>query len=325
MNIFTPLALLKALIYQMFFGIRFYAITIDKAYIETFESNIRHLAQQGTAKLRPYVTEVSKMSEKHNWDRLAASSARKKTSARMVSPAGGSGSGAVGGTDGLTYSRRVSVAETWDAGEVIEIENPVQMLIDPNAASTVNLGMAMRRAVDDLIIEACNEAALDGDGGTPALPAGQKIGGATEIISLDHVLNVQEIFNSNDVDPDEPKVFVIGPTQQRKLMQLMEVTSGDYQNAKALATGVLPNWMGFTWIVSNRLRNHTNPPTAGQLYCLAFSRKAIGLHVAKDITAKVGERTDMSFAWQLYCAMVMGAVRVEDEHIVQIHLKDALA
>ena len=297
------------------------AITIDNAYIETFEANVRHLAQQGTTKLRAHITETGRQSEKHNWDRLAASAARQKTAARMASPVGGDQASAIGGTDGLAWSRRVSIAETWDTGEIVEVEDPVQMLIDPNAAVTQNLGMNMRRAVDDIIIAASIADATIGDGSTVAFPAGQTIGDGTSVITIDTVLEVQEKFYSNDVDPDESKVFVIGPTQQRKLMQLMEVTSGDYQNQKALATGVLPNWMGFTWIVSNRLL----ADVAGtDLKCLAFSKKAIGMHVAQDIKAKIGERTDMSFAWQFYCHMTMGAVRVEDEHICLVHLKDAL-
>jgi len=295
-------------------------VTISQAYIETFEENVRHLAQQSDTRLRRFVTEKATTGEKHNWDRLAQSAAVQKTSARTGTPAGGDGSGAVGSTDGLDWDRRVSLAETWHTGEIFEQEDPVQMLIDPQSSIATNLAMNMRRSVDDIIITAATADALDGDGGTVAFPAGQVVGDGTTPITLDFVLQVQELFNQNDVDPDEPKCAVIGPTQQRKLMQLMEVTSGDYQNAKALATGVLPNWMGFTWIVSNRLLI----PALDEISTLFFSRKAIGMQVNKDITARIAERVDMSFAWQVYCHLTMGAVRTEDEHIVHGHLADTI-
>lgn len=300
------------------------AITITNAQVETFESTVRQLAQQTTSRLRSKISEVNKQAKSHNWDRLAASTARAKTSARMVSPAGGNGSGAVGATDGLAWTRRQTLCATYDTGEVIERDDIVQMLIDPKNATTANLVANMNRQVDDIIINAANEVARDGAGGTVALPAGQKIGSATDIISIDTILEADSIFETNDVDPEETKCLVIGPTQKRKLMQLLEVTSGDFQNAKALASGYLPDFMGFDIIVSNRLRNHTTPPTAGELYCLAFTEKAIGLHVAGDISSRVGERTDMSFAWQVYLDLCMDATRVEDEQVVQIHLKDAL-
>ena len=80
-------------------------------------------------------------------------------------------------------------------------------------------------------------------------------------------------------------------------------------------------WMGFTWVVSNRLL----APVAGQISCLAFTKKAIGLQVNRDIWARVAERADLSFAWHIYTAMTMGAARIEDEHIVHLHLKDAMS
>jgi len=297
------------------------AISIQKAYIQTFEANIRHLAQQSDTRLRMHVMESGRQSEKHNWDRLAASAAIEKTAPRVATPAGGGGSGIYGSTDGLEWSRRVSISETWHTGEIVEIEDPRQMLIDPNSAVTHNLAMNMRRAVDDIIIEAATGPAKDGANADQILPTTQVLGDGTGVISLDMILETAEKFYKNDVDPDEAKVFVIGPTQQRKLMQLLEVTSADYQSMRALSTGKLPNFMGFTWIVSNRLE----VPAATKLTCLAFTKKAIGMHVAHDITAKVAERPDMSFAWQFYCTMTMGAVRVEDEHIVSVVVKDAVA
>jgi len=303
-------------------------ISVPSAYVETFEQNVRHLAQQRPSRLRMAVTEVNKQSQTHNWDRLAASVSRKKTAARMVSPGGGNGSGAVGSTDGLDWSRRNTVIQVYDTGEVVESEDITQMLIDPKSSVTENLAYNMRRRVDDVIIDGINKDAPDGAGGTVVFPAGQIVGSATDIISLDTILEVQELFGKNDVDPDEPKVLVIGPTQQRKLMQLVEVTSGDFQQTRALASGYLPNWLGFDWIVSTRLNPPDDAPAwepgAGEIYCLAFTRKALGLHVAKDITAQVAQRPDMSFAWQLYCELHMDAVRTEDEHVVRIHLKDAL-
>ena len=301
------------------------AISIPSAYIETFEANVRHLAQQRPSRLRGAVTEVMRQSQTHNWDRLAASASRQKTSARTVSPAGGNGSGAVGATDGLTWDRRNTVIRVFDTGEVIESEDITQMLIDPKSAVTENLAMNMRRTVDDIIIDAVHKDAPDGGAGA-AFPAGQTVGDGTTAITLDFILETAEIFAANDIDPDEGKVMIIGPKQQRELFQLVEVTSGDFQDRRALAQGYMPNWMGFDWIVSTRLNAPDTTPAwqlTGEIYNLAMTKKAIGLHVAKDISAKVGERPDMSFAWQLYCELHMDAVRVEDEHVVRIHTANA--
>lgn len=296
------------------------AISIDNAYVQAFERNVRLLAQQGESKLRGYVTEVHSQSESHNWDRLGTATARAKSSARMASPAGGNGSGAVSSTDQLAWTRRKTLINKYDIGEVIEIEDPSEMLADPNAPIVTTLGNGMKRKIDDVIIAAATGNALDGDGNTVSWSSTQTIGSSATIISMDTLLEVQETFMEADVDPDEPKILVIGPKQVRTLMGIEKLTSADYQSLQALSTGYLPNFLGFNHIiVSNRL----TAPDTGEIACLAFTRDAIGFHVAKDITARVAERSDMSFAWQFYASMAIAAVRVEDEKIIKIHLKDA--
>jgi hypothetical protein len=286
------------------------AITIDKVYIQTFERNVRHLAQQSETRLRRFVTEKATDGQKHNWERLGSGEASLKASARVATP-----------TSDLPWSRRVSLAQTFHMGETVEQEDVVQMLVDPNSNVSAAIANGMKRKVDDILITAATGTALNGDGSTSAFPAGQLVGDGTAPISIDNILEVQEKFYKNDIDPDEPKVMVISPTVQRKLMSLMEVTSGDYQNSKALATGMLPDWMGFTWVVSNRLL----VPAAGQISCLAFTKRALGFQVNRDITARVAEDPSLSFAWRIYAMMTMGAVRTEDEHIVHLKVKNAIA
>ena len=286
------------------------AITIDKVYIQTFERNVRHLAQQADTRLRRFVTEKATDGQKHNWERLGSGEASLKAAARVATP-----------TSDLPWSRRVSLAQTYHMGETVEQEDVVQTLIDPNSNVSAAIANGMKRKIDDILIAAATGTALNGDGTTSAFPAGQVVGDGTGAISIDNILEVQEKFYKNDIDPDESKVMVISPTVQRKLMSLMEVTSGDYQNSKALATGMLPNWMGFDWVVSNRLL----VPAAGQISCLAFTKRALGFQVNRDITAKVAEDPSLSFAWRIYAAMTMGAVRTEDEHIVHLKVKNAIA
>ena len=62
-----------------------------------------------------------------------------------------------------------------------------------------------------------------------------------------------------------------------------------------------------------------------EISCLAFTKRALGFQVNRDITAKVAEDPSLSFAWRIYAAMTMGAVRTEDEHIVHLKVKNAIA
>ena len=287
------------------------AITIDNAFVQEYTDMVRHLAQQGEARIRPHVTEVSSGGEFYNFDRLGPSDAVQKTARRQQT---------VYVDD--DWSRRVATPVTFTHTMTVEHEDKVQMIISPESAYAANQAMAMRREYDKLIISAATADALDGDGNPVTLPPDRILGDGTSLISFDFVTAVQEKFMRDEIMPDEEKVFVVSPTQVRKLMQLTENTSADYVNREALqrlnATGIVPNWMGFTWVVSNLLE----APAADQIYALAFTKKAIGLAVNQDIFTRIGENPERSYMIQIFSQWTAGAVRVEDEHLVVAHLAD---
>ena len=284
--------------------------TINEVFVETYETMVRHLAQQGNTRLLPWVMSKSVQSEAHNWERIAATAATQKTTRKAPTP-----------DDETEWSRRVSVPETWHTGDVTEQEDKVQMIIEPNSSYARAQGMAMRRAHDDAIIAAATGDALGGDGTPVALPAGQTVGDGTSAITYDLVTQVTEKFMANDIDPDEEKVMVISPEQARKLLQLTEATSGDYNALKPLTSrGYIESWMGYSWVVSTRLQ----APAAGEVDCFAMTRRAIGMQINRDITARIQEDPSISFAWRIYCFSTFGAVRVEDEHLVRLHLNTTI-
>jgi len=128
---------------------------------------------------------------------------------------------------------------------------------------------------------------------------------------------------AEDVDPDEYKTLVIGPKQWHVLMKQLEITSSDFIGGQnPVLTGTIPNVLGVNEIViSNRLKSSG----AGKLSCLLYCKSGIGLHVAGDIGSTAAERADMSFAWQVYLWLNMAAVRLEDEKVYELEVKDALA
>lgn len=288
--------------------------SIPNIYIQTFERNLRHLAQQEITRLRPYVTERGTGGINHNWERVNSKEASIKVTRAQPTPIAD-----------FDFSRRTSVAKTYDIGEFVEQEDQVQAAVQLNSNLTMGMGYAMRRAYDDEIITALGGDALDGTGANVPFDANQVVGDGTGEISFDLVTQVQEKFLENDIPTDMAKCFVVGPKQIRRLMQLTEQTSSDYVRTEALqklgqltSTGICPMWMGFTWIMSTRLQ----APAANELDCFAFTKRGIGLQINKDITANIAQDPSRSFGWSLYAHSVFGAVRVEDEHVVKLHVSD---
>jgi len=289
------------------------AIDIDKVYISTFERTLRHLAQQSITRLRPYVTERASNGKDHGWERLSAATSTTKAAGLVPTP-----------STGGTYSRRLSIAGTIHAGDSTQQEDIVQMLIDPNSNQAASLAMAIRRAWDASIITAAVGAALDGDGvSVPYDTANQQIISASQI-TFDLVTQVQEKFMDNDIEPDVPKVFVVGPKQVRKLMALTEQTSADYVHREALmrlsSTGIVPNWMGFTWIMHTGLNITAGAPDV--IDCFAFTKRGLGMQMNRDLLVRVAEDPTQSFAWRIYTATSFGVVRTEDEHVVWLQVEN---
>jgi hypothetical protein len=288
------------------------ATDIDKIYISTFERTLRHLAQQSITRLRPYVTERATNGKDHGWERLSDASSENKGAGLVDTP-----------ETGGTYSRRLSLATTEHAGDSTQQEDIVQMLIDPNSNQAMSLSMAIRRAWDRAILSAATGDALDGDGVAVTFPTAQQIIAGSPI-NFDLVTQVQEKFLENNIEPDVPKVFVVGPKQVRKLMQLTEQTSSDYVMRESLqnlsTTGIVPMWMGFTWIMSTLLNIDAGSPDT--IDCVAFTKRGLGMQMNRDMLVRVAEDPTKSFAWRIYCASTFGVVRTEDEHVVWLQVEN---
>ena len=92
------------------------------------------------------------------------------------------------------------------------------------------------------------------------------------------------------------------------------VTSSDFNTIKALVQGEIDSFMGFKFHVSNRLVDNG----AANTQCIAFAEDAIKLGIGSDIKANITERADKSYSTQVYYAMSLGAVRMEEKKVFQI-------
>jgi hypothetical protein len=97
------------------------------------------------------------------------------------------------------------------------------------------------------------------------------------------------------------------------LMNNTTVTSSDFNTVKALAQGEINTFVGFNFIVSNRL---TDDGTSRQV--IAFASDGIKLAMGKEPSAKIDERADKSYATQVYYCQTIGATRMEEEKVVEI-------
>ena len=105
------------------------------------------------------------------------------------------------------------------------------------------------------------------------------------------------------------------PKDITTLLNTTEVKNADYNTVKTLAEGKMNTFLGFEFIVSNRVITSTD---ASSKAVMAWMRAAMGFNVGMDITSKIDEMPGKSHATQVACYATFGATRIEDEKIVEI-------
>lgn len=282
---------------------------LTPVYQRDFEANLRSLSQQRGSKLRQFTVERN-APDMHLWDRIGALSVSARTAG-----------GATADT-AVTLTRRRSKPSGFEVSNLVDPDNIAQAARDPRSQILQEHSNAIGRKFDEIILTAALGATEDEAGSSTAYPVGQSVGGATQAFDFNFITSVNEKFWANNVPQDEEKVFIIRPNGAKKLLQLTQSTSSDYVNVQALATkGYVDSWLGYTWIVSTS-PGLTNV-TGSQYYYVAMTKRAIGLHITKDIWSRVQESTEKSFAWRLYSAFSAGATRIEDEHVVRVHVLES--
>lgn len=281
------------------------AFTITEAFVKQYKANVLMLSQQKGSRLRDKVRVEDVNGDVHFFERLAKTAAVKKTVRHGDTPL----------VPSDHSRRRVSMVD-YEWADLVDRQDKIRILIDPGSEYAQNAAWAISRSVDDEIIAALGGDAFSGvDGGTTvALPAGQKIAVAAASMTLAKMLSAKEILDKSDVDPDEPRYMLTSPVEITNLLNTTEVKSADYNTVKALAQGQINSFLGFDFVLSNRLLLDGS----GNRLCYAWARQGMGLAVGKDISTEMDYRADKSYALQVYVCATHGATRIEDEKVVQI-------
>jgi len=283
---------------------------ITTAFVEQYSSNVQMLSQQKGSLLRDKVRLESVTGKNAFFDQIGSVTATVRSTRHSDTPQ----------ADTPHSRRRVSLVD-YEFADLVDDLDKVRMLVDPTSSYAQAAAYAMGRAMDDAIITAATGSADTGvAGGTAvALPAGQIIAETgTTGMTIAKLREAKEIIDLADVDPSLPRHIIVSPKQISDLLGTTEVTSSDFNSVKALAQGDVNSFLGFNFVVSNRLA------VASQIRdCVAFVGDGIALAVGKDSTARIDERSDKGYATQVYYSAAFGATRMEEEKVVKIQAYEA--
>jgi len=283
---------------------------ITTAFVEQYSANVQLLSQQSGSRLRDKVRLETVVGKNAFFDQIGSVTASVRSSRHSDTPQ----------SDTPHSRRRVSLVD-YEFADLIDDLDKVRLLADPTSSYAQAAAFAMGRAMDDAIIAAATGTAYTGvAGGTStSLGAGQTISEAgTDGLTIAKLRAAKKILDLNDVDPSIARYIIVGPKQIDDLLGTTQVTSSDFNTVKALAMGDINTFMGFNFIVSNRLNLATSKRD-----CIAFAQDGLLLAVGKDVTARIDERSDKGYATQVYYSAAFGATRMEEAKVVKIQAYEA--
>jgi hypothetical protein len=303
---------------------------ITTAFVQQYHANVFHTAQQKGSRLRMCVRNETQNSKSDFYDRIGPTAPVRRTSRHAPTPR----------IDSVHSRRRVTLND-YEWSDLIDKQDRLRMLLDPTSDYIKAASYSLGRGMDSEIISAALGNAYVGETGssTTALGTGQRLvpilSSSITNMTVDALIAAKEILNASDVEEDEDLYIAVTAKMLTGLFQSTEVTSSDYNTVKALAQGKIDTFMGFKFIRTQLLPAPSvafSYDTTTGLYngsgtavtlaschsAIAWAKSGILLATGQDITARVSERDDLSYATQAYASMSVGAVRMEEAKVVEI-------
>ena len=279
-------------------------MAIDVAFVKQFGSTLDLLVQQKGARLRQGVRVESVTGEEAYFDQLSSTTAIQKVGRNTDTPLVKS-----------EFARRRVTMYAWEWADLIDKEDKLKMLVDPDSTITQNAAFALGRAIDSAIISAFSGTAYTGKAGgtSTSFTAGNQIAAASANMTLAKLTMAKKKLDAGNVGPDEPRYLACTASQVYAMLNISTFTSADYNTIRTLVNGEINSFVGFTFITTELLTLTSTTRT-----CLAWAKSGMLLAMGKDITTEITRRADKSYATQVYASMSIGATRMEEAKCVEI-------
>lgn len=210
----------------------------------------------------------------------------------------------------------------YEWSDLIDDQDKLRMIIDPQGPYSVNGANAIARAQDDEIISAFFGTNMTGENGTTSTTfptstqqVANTVGGAAATgLNVAKLRAARQILRAAEVDFESDPIYcAISAKQENDLLNEIQVVSTDYNDRPVLKDGKLMSFLGFNFLYSERLGK-----TGNDRLVPVWAKSGMHLGMWNSINASVDKRPDRSNATQVYVRGTFGATRLEEKKIVQI-------
>jgi hypothetical protein len=275
--------------------------------VQQYANNVAHLLQQKGSKLRDTVMTGSATGKAAKAvEQVGAVNAVKRTTRHGDTP-----------LISTPHDARWVFPVDYEWADLIDDQDKVRMLINPQSPYAVNGAYAMGRAIDDEIIGAFNATSKTGENGTTDtdLVAGHTLAVSGSALTLAQLQDAKKLLMEAEVDVDNDPIYMaISASQHDDLVRMTSTQSVDTNVERSLVDGRVRSFMGINFVLTERL----TVDGSGDRLCPVWAKSGMHLTVWNDITTKISEREDKSYATQVYLKTTIGATRLEEGKVVMV-------
>lgn len=281
---------------------------ITEAFVQQYNSTVSLVSQQKQSRLEPAVRVETIRGTREAFDSIGTVEAQPRGGRHADTP-----------QMDTPHMRRWVTSAPYNWADLVDKPDRLRMLYDPTSPYVQNAVMAFNRAKDKIIINAAFAPAWTGEHGDiqKAFPTGNIIAHGDTGLTIEKLIQARGMLWRNEVDESEPLFVAVTSFQLEDMLNNTKVQSADYNTIKALVRGEINSFMGFTFIRTEQLEKE-----GATRKCIVWSKPGLLLAKAEDITTKVSERGDKNYSTQVYAEMDLGAVRMEDEKVLQLQCKE---
>jgi hypothetical protein len=215
---------------------------------------------------------------------------------------------------------RQALMSDYDIAVPVDQFDLPKLLANPQGDYLQRMLAAAQRKKDAVIYAALKGSALrktdeSGSFAATALPAAQLIAAGGTGMTKAKIIQAKKIFRANEADEHngEELYMAYDSGMLEDILADTTLTSADYMAVKMLQEGAIDGkWMGFTWVPYELLSGTSTKTT------VAWCKSAAHVGMGKGITTDIGPRRDKRNLIQIYAAMSIGSVRVNESKVVTV-------
>jgi len=279
------------------------ADTQNQVYGQQYGQNIMQLAQQKYSKLMNCVYKRENVRGKTFFqDQIGKWAMAIKGGRNVQTP-----------NNDPVLGRRMGIMVDYHDNRLLDRADELKTISDPRSAYTIAAASSLGRQIDDIIIAGLLGASYSGETGTTTVNCTNRKLVTASSLTVADIINIKLMMDNADVEPEDRHI-VASPSTVTNLLNITAVTSADFNSVKALVRGEIDTFMGFKWITSTRI-----PVYSATCAAIAFHKYGLALAMADQPRVKTDERADLSYSWQVYYELNIGAVRLEEDRVVNVY------